>query len=188
LRVIARLVALNLGWLACVWCAATGVPWVGPIVVLWIAAVTLNFSRDFMADATLASAATLIGGATDAAMLAAGVFAFPESARFGAPSPAWMLALWFQFGLHMRVLMPFAIGRPWLAATLGVVFGPLACVTARSMGAITFTDDALVFGAIAAQYGVAVLLLERLLSRIDGMTDKQFTPARASIGVVGGDS
>ena len=180
-----RFVGLNLGWAVCVLGAAWGWPFVGPIAVLAMAAVALNASHDYVADATLATVSLLIGGATDTLVIAIGWLTFPEQARYGSPDPFWMLALWFQFGLHLRVLMRFAIGKTWLAFGLGAVFGPVACWSAMQLGAVELPGGALGLAGLALQYGLVVAVLERLAHRVDGITARQLENALSSSGETG---
>ncbi|MHC4997210.1 MAG: DUF2878 domain-containing protein [Planctomycetota bacterium] len=174
MTLILRLIALKAGWLACVYGAAEGLPWVGPVVVLWLTAVSLNFSRDYMTDACLGLVVMIAGSASDLVLVVADLIAFPEHARIGAPTPAWMMALWFQLGVHFRGLFQMLKGRPLQTAILGGILGPLACLGGRGLGAIEFEIDTTTTACLMGQYAFNLLVFERVLVRLDGLTQRQF--------------
>jgi hypothetical protein len=87
-----------------------------------------------------------------------------------ASAPAWLMALWASFGLTIRPLFGWLETRPWLAAVLGAVGGPLSYWAAsRGWHAVIFPPQA--WGSLAALalgWAAALPLLTSLSSRWQG--------------------
>ena len=84
-----------------------------------------------------------------------------------AGPPAWILALWCAFALVVVPLLGYLHRRPWLAAVLGAVGGPLAYLGAASgWDALRFSEPrwhALL--ALGAGWALAMPALAALAAR-----------------------
>ncbi|UGB38456.1 DUF2878 domain-containing protein [Frateuria soli] len=119
------LAAYELAWLAAVAGAGRGHAWPGLLAVALFAAWRLATSRTRLVDLRLAAVALALGLALEATWTGAGLL------RYAAPwpvatAPAWLLALWVAFALTIVPLFGYLHARPWLAAMLGAIGGPLA--------------------------------------------------------------
>lgn len=143
---ILNLALFQLGWWALVLSAAGGHPGWGLAVVTLILAWHLGFVRPLASEALLIALAALIGLAFDSLLIATGWISFsgPELAREGVQAagaflpPLWMTALWANFATTLNLSLASLQTRPWLAALLGLVGGPLAYWGGAGLGAMTF--------------------------------------------------
>ena len=179
MKTLALLAAYQACWWGSVCGAAAGMPWIGPCLALALAALVLNFSDDFLADALLIGAAAVLGWMLDSALLQLGILHFPETARFGPGSPVWMVGLWGAFGLTLRPLCGFLRGRPWLAAFFGLVGGPLAYWAGVRLGALSVGHGLAGYAAVAAEYTLGLVILERMWNKVGGLGPRQLAEAEA---------
>jgi hypothetical protein len=148
-------------WWACVIGAGKGWPWAGPVVAMLYAVVHLHFSPTRRRDLRLVASAVAIGLVLDGALGASGLLTYAGASELRLIAPPWILALWAGFALTLTHSMAALASRPWAAAALGVLGGPLAYASAASVaGAVRF-EYGMVEGlmAIAIGWGVAIPLL-----------------------------
>lgn len=160
------LAAYELAWLVAVDGAGRGYSWPGVLAVAAFAAWRLSVSRSRGVDARLAMVALALGLLLETAWTGTGLL------RYAAPwpqpaAPAWLLALWVAFALTIVPLFGYLHARPWLAAALGAVGGPLAYAgAARGWHALTMaTPTWRPLLALAAGWAVATPLLASLARR-----------------------
>ena len=163
-----RLVAMQLGWIACVTAAAAGVPSVGVAAVVLIVIVYLSVwmdgRRSLIGDSALILSAAGLGFALDSLLVVTGQMSFPEAARWGRPSTVWMTALWVNFAVGIGALPPGLVHSLGFAALLGALGGPLAYLAGQSIGAIELAPSTALV-AIALQWAIATPLLFFLYQR-----------------------
>lgn len=147
--------AFQVGWFACVLAAAHGWPIVGPIVVV-VLVVPRLLARPAGAELLLLAVAGGAGYVVDSAFALAGVMSFPEAARLGGPSPAWMVALWINFAATLRGCMAWLRGRPVLSAALGAAGGAIAYAGGAGLGALQLAGARLPALAVIALTWAAV--------------------------------
>jgi hypothetical protein len=125
-----------LGWLACVKSAALGVPWVGVLAAAALLAAHLSLHGDPVREARALAVIGVFGLAVESALGAAGLYRF-ASGWEAAPwlAPAWIVALWLLLGATFESSLAWCASRPWLAALLGLVGGPLSFAAGEAMGA-----------------------------------------------------
>jgi hypothetical protein len=119
------LAAYELVWFTAVIGAGHGLPWPGVAGTLLFAAWRLAGSRHRWTELRLIAVALLLGFLLETLWVRLGLI------RYAAPwpkqtHPAWLIALWAAFALTVVPLFGYLHGRPWLAAALGAVGGPLA--------------------------------------------------------------
>lgn len=158
----ADFVLFQLVWFAAVAGAGAGRLWIGPLAVAALgafAAARLPAERrGELARSALALSA--IGFAVDSAVQGAGLLRF-AGAGDGPWAPLWIVAMWAQMAVALPALAPLA-ARPWLAAPLGALGGPLAYAAGVRLGAAELGAPApVVYAALAAIWGVALPLLAR---------------------------
>lgn len=178
MKILLPLLAYQLCWWGAVLSAAHGLPWVGPCLALGIAALVLNFSDDFLADAALMGLAVALGWSLDTLLMKLGVLEFAPAARLGPGSPLWMAGLWGSFGVTLRHLCGFLKERTWLAAIFGAVGGPLAYFAGMRLGALTVLRDETGWLAVGSEYMLAMVVLVCAWRRIGGLGPRQLNEAQ----------
>ncbi len=131
-------IGFQVGWFACVLGAANGYPWLGPAVVMALAAANLVARRRFAADLLLVVLAAVLGYAVDSVLVIAGILQFDAAAQLGRPSTVWMVAMWVNIALTLNASLGWLQGRYVLAAVLGAVAGPPAYLAGARLGAVDF--------------------------------------------------
>lgn len=138
MRFWGNLIGYQLVWFAIVISASRGQPWWGIAAALTFIVVQLVHSPVRVADMRAIVAALACGLLLDGALAATGWLHY-ASPLVSLPAPAWILALWMAFAMTLNHSMQFLRGRPWLAAALGAVGGPLAYLgAARGFDAVSF--------------------------------------------------
>jgi hypothetical protein len=161
-----NLLAFQTGWWAVVLGAAAGQPGLGIGTVALLLAWHLARVRPFLKEAVLIGLATLAGLAFESLLQASGWVAYAGDT--GQLAPIWMAALWANFATTLNVSLRPLQGRPWLAAALGAVGGPLAYWGGAGLGAMTFHDLAAGLAALAIAWALLTPLLLALAGRLDG--------------------
>lgn len=169
-RVIFNLAASEAGWLACVSGAANGMPWIGPLVVLGLVAIHLRLSRRPGPEFRLIVSAVLIGLVADSLLVFSGLVSYSAGIWVEGLAPYWILAMWALFATTMNVSMKWLRGRQTLAALLGAIGGPLAYLAGEKLGAISLNQPVLALVALAVIWAIAMPLLVRLATRMDGVS------------------
>lgn len=124
------------GWLACVKGAAMGMPWLGVTAALALLAAHLRLHEEPAREARALALIGLFGLVLESALGAAGLYRF-ASGWEAAPwlAPAWIVALWLLLAATFESSLAWCASRPWLAALLGLVGGPLSFAAGEAMGA-----------------------------------------------------
>ncbi len=169
--VAANVIAFQIGWFACVLGAAHQLPLIGPVLALIILSVHLYAASDPAAEARLVLAAVAIGLVFDPVLVVSGMLRFASGAYLQGALAPWMLAMWMLFAMTLNLSLRWLKTRPWLAAALGAVGGPMAYLGGERLGAITLHTGAAV-AVIGAGWAGAMWLLVALARRFDG-----FSPA-----------
>ena len=162
-RPLVSFVAFYACWFACVWGAARGMPWLGPLAVAAYVAAYLGTIPSGAArsrQASLLALAGLVGYAADSVLVLAGVLRFPAHAVLGWPSTVWMVSLWVLQAAVLGGVMSWMRGRFALAAVVGAVGGPMAYAAGERMGAAMLgPSHAAALASIAALWACAMPLL-----------------------------
>lgn len=162
-----NLVAFQVGWFACVAGAGIGRPWLGPIVVVVVAALHLGLARRPWPEALLLLLAGGLGTTVEWTQARLGHLAFAPDGPYIGRTPLWMTALWVNFGTTLGGCLRWLQGRLLLAALLGGVLGPLAYLSGERLGAVWIgAPRLLALGAVAGVYLVATPALLALARRM----------------------
>lgn len=163
-----NLLAFQSGWWAVVLAGARGEPALGMGVVAVLLGWHLIRVRPFGGEAILLALVTLTGMIFDSLLMASGWVAFAGGGLASWLAPLWMAALWANFATTFNISLRPLQGRPWLAAALGAVGGPLAYWGGAGLGAMTFHDLAAGLAALAVAWALLTPLLLALAARLDG--------------------
>ncbi|MEX2575853.1 MAG: DUF2878 domain-containing protein [Halofilum sp. (in: g-proteobacteria)] len=162
-----NVVSVNLGWFGCVLSAAHGQPWLGPALIAVLVAIHLTRVDARRRESLTLVSAAAVGYALDSALVLAGAFDFPPAAVVGAPTTVWMVALWVNFATAINGALYWLGGRPWLAAALGLIGGPMAYYGGVRLGALLLPHGSgYMLALVALEWLVATPLLIAGAARI----------------------
>ncbi|ACT50552.1 DUF2878 domain-containing protein [Methylovorus glucosotrophus] len=166
LKVI-NFVLFQLGWMACVWGGAHGLPWLGVACTLPILYWHLRQALLPGQETRLLLLAMVMGGLFDQALLTLELVSYPASAWPAGLLPLWMLCLWLLFASTLNVSLRWLRGSMPLAAVFGLIGGPLAYLAASRIGAVTLASGYLPWLVLALAWAILTPLLLWLSIRFD---------------------
>ena len=170
LAILINVVVFKAVWIACVWGAAHGLPWLGPVAAAACLALHLWLAPNPRPEVVLAVFCGGLGVIGEGALIASGLVSFAgTSEAFPLLPPPWLIAMWVAFSTLMNVSFRWLRGRAWLSILLGATLGPLAYHGGANMGGMSFHDpewQGLV--AVAILWGVAMPVLVVASQRLDG--------------------
>ncbi|MHC5120002.1 MAG: DUF2878 domain-containing protein [Planctomycetota bacterium] len=142
LKRVWNIISANIGWLACVFGAASGHHWLGLLVVgiLFVIHITAIERHRIRLIFSVAFASVLIGFLTDTALILLGTV---EPNRWFMPAPfttLWDLVIWANFSLTLNMSLRFLQKRPFSAAVLGALCAPGTYYAAGRLGALHFSE------------------------------------------------
>jgi len=165
MNTLAILLAYQATWFVAVIGAGRGSWWPGVLAGALFALWRLAVSPARALELRLLLAALGIGLLLESVWVGSGLLDY--AAWPWAGPPAWILALWCAFALVVVPLLGYLHRRPWLAAALGAVGGPLADLGAASgWDALRFSEPrwhALL--ALGAGWALAMPALAALAAR-----------------------
>ncbi len=134
-----NIVSLNIGWFACVLGAAHNMPWLGLIVVpvlVFVHILAIEKTSPLIV-LKMGLICLVLGWIVDTVLILLRVY---EPTRWLLPHPSatiWLLMLWLNFSLSLNESLRWLQYRPVSAAILGMVFGPLAYLAGKRLGALS---------------------------------------------------
>ncbi|MEM6797282.1 MAG: DUF2878 domain-containing protein [Acidobacteriota bacterium] len=137
LQGVALFVIMQVGWFACVLGAAWGLPLFGPLIIVVLVILQLQFSRSWRRDLRFMLLLAVAGTVIDSLHLSLGWITF-KGAVLPWLAPLWITALWLQFGAMRHALLRILYGRWVLSAALGAIAGPSAYLGGAALGAAAF--------------------------------------------------
>lgn len=164
----ANLIWTQAAWFAAVLGAAHGRPVLGSLPVLAGLGWHLATVRRPGPELRLVLCATLLGTLADAVPVQLGAVAYAHGQWSAALPPFWLSGLWAAFATSLNLTLRWLHGRPWLAALLGAVAGPLAFSSGVRLGGAQFVDAPLALGWLALEWALLLPLLCWLGQRLDG--------------------
>jgi len=135
-RTLFNLLGTQLGWFACVWGAAQGMEWLGPLFALGYLPVHLAWLPNPRREIGFIILATLIGIAIEVFHVAVELLIYP--AKEAWLPPLWMVALWLIFSSSIAYTWGWLQERYLLSAIIGGIAGPLTYLAGVQLGAATF--------------------------------------------------
>lgn len=167
---IANYVVFQLGWLACVWGASAGYPWLSLVAIVPALAFHFAVAREPVQEMKLLASCLVIGIVFDALLLATQWVSFPNGQWIPGLAPYWMAILWLFFGSTLNLSMDWMKGRPVAAFLLGAIGGPLAYLAGQRLGGIDLVQPTPALIALALGWGLVMILLIDLARRLDGFS------------------
>lgn len=159
----------QLAWFAAVLGAAQGLPAWGALPALAVLLWHLRLAPRPRPEAALLLLAAALGSACDALVLRQGVLAYTSGQWSAAMPPAWMAALWAVFATSLNVTLRWLHGRPWLAALIGAVAGPLAFLSGARLGAAELLEPQRALALLALEWAIVLPILTACARRLDGV-------------------
>jgi hypothetical protein len=151
-------IGYQVAWFACVLGAAWDFAWAGAAFALAVTAVHLLLFRDAR-ELRLVLFAAAIGFIVDTSLVFAQCVEFQSTTSSGI-APLWMVSLWMVFATTLNHSLRWLAGRPWAAALLGAVGGPLAYLAGAKLGALSIESPLpAAFTFIATLWAIALGLL-----------------------------
>ena len=169
---IANYVLFQVGWLACVWGAAAGYPWMSLVAFIPTLLLHLGWATNPLEEAKLIGVCAFIGVAFDGLLLATGWVSFPNGEWIPGLAPYWMMILWLFMGTTLNLSMSWMKGRPSAAFVLGAIGGPLAYLAGERLGGITLINTSASLIALAIGWGVVMPILAAISQRLNGFRQK----------------
>ena len=169
-RMLANLVVFEGAWFACLLGVAHRQPAWGTAAIVVAIAWHVAVSARPAIELALACALCAIGFVAESAMVALGHVAYPAGQPVAALPPYWLVALWGEFAMALNVTLRWLKRRPWLAAALGAVFGPLSFLGGVRLGAARFVDEPAALVSLAAMWALLMPLVMAVSDRLDGVT------------------
>lgn len=167
---LSNFVVFQLAWFAAVLGAAHGMPLAGTACVAAAIGWHLCVSARPAREARLVALACLAGFAIETAVVLQGHVAYPSGQPVAQLAPYWMVALWGLLAIALNVTMRWLRPRPWLAAGLGALAGPLAFASGVRLGGARFVDAQPALLTLALVWAVLMPALVWLSVRFDGVS------------------
>jgi hypothetical protein len=164
-----NLIGFQLVWIACVAGAGSGAWWPGVAALALFAGWELLHSENVRTDLGLLVRVCALGLVVDSVFAASGTLVYAAALPSQSAAPVWILALWAGFALTLRRSLRWLMGRPWLAALLGGVFGPLSYwIAGSAWGAVDFAaPTGVVIALLAVAWAVAMPVCVHFAERPD---------------------
>lgn len=180
MSMIINFVAFQLGWFSAVLGAAKGVPWAGPVVIAVVLGVHFYQAKKPSEEVGLVLACALIGTWFDSMLVALNWVSYPAGQWHAMLAPYWIIAMWMLFATTLNLSLRWLRGRPWLAAIVGGITGPLTYVAGTRLGAMEFNNPDAALAALGIGWALMLPALIALGTRLDGFSER---PPKESLRV-----
>lgn len=158
----------QLGWFAIVLAAARGHPWVAMIVAVaasfWHVAHAPKAGREI----ALIGVAVGFGVVFETLLARFGVVTAESGILVAGTAAYWLVCLWALFSTTFNLSLRWLRPRPFLAAALGAVGGPLAYLGGAELGALRLEPLIPALAVLAIGWAGAMPVLLRTAQRLDG--------------------
>lgn len=168
-RQLANFAIFEAAWFACILGVAHGAPGWGTAAVLAAVAWHVAISARPGVELALAASLAAIGLVAESFVVSQGHVAYPAGQPVAWLAPYWMVALWAEFAMAPNVTLRWLKRRPWLAALLGVIFGPLSFAGGVRLGGARFVDAPAALVTLAVMWALLMPLVMWLSDRFDGV-------------------
>jgi hypothetical protein len=116
----------------------------------------LYFLKRPLKELTLILIVASLGALADSVLAIFGVFIFTPIAHI-LPIPLWLLALWVAFAATLNHSLSYLQQRPFIAAVVGAIGGPMSYFAGTQLGGIRFGLDSGVTWFILASLWLVLL-------------------------------
>ena len=175
MAMLINFIAFQVGWFSSVIGAAKQMPWLGPVVLLFVLAIHLKQARRPEFELALIVACGIIGLFFDSLLVAFEWVTYPSGQFSAFLAPYWIVTMWMLFGTTLNLSMGWLKGRPILAAAFGAIGGPASYIAGQKLGGIIFLDYYAALIALAIGWAISMPILLALSTRLDGISDELVT-------------
>jgi hypothetical protein len=152
----------TMGWFACVIGAAKDLFWLGPLTVAILLLVSIGIrGSKFLSRILLFCLASIAFGLLFDSLLIGFDIYTPK--RWLMPEPSatlWLLALWANFSITIDTSLKWFQNHFGYATVLGAIFGPIAYLSGRRLGALTISRSiGLTTVILAVAWALAMIVL-----------------------------
>ena len=171
MAMLINFIAFQVGWFSSVIGAAKLMPWLGPVVLLFVLAIHLRQARRPQFEIGLLVICGTIGLFFESLLVIFGWVSYPSGQFSSLLAPYWIVTMWMLFGTTLNLSMGWLKGRPTLAAVFGAIGGPASYIAGQKLGGIIFLDYYAALIALAIGWAIAMPVLLALATKLDGMSD-----------------
>lgn len=157
-------IQFQVAWFAIVLSAAAEQPFLGVAVVVLFTVIHLIVATRPVAEGLFLLLVGLLGWLWESLLLGTGLIQYTATSGDELMAPLWIAALWLNFASTLNYSLAWLRGRTALAAVFGAVGGPLAFFAGEKLGAVSFTNSALILTIIAVGWMILTPLLVRAAS------------------------
>ena len=168
-RRLVNFAVFEAAWFACIFGVAHGQPSWGTAAVVAAIAWHVAISARPASELTLIGILCALGLVAESLVVAQGNVAYSAGQPVSWLAPYWMVALWGEFGIALNVTLRWLKRKPWLAAPLGAVFGPLSFMGGVRLGGARFVDEPAALVTLVVMWAVLMPLVMWLSDRFDGV-------------------
>ena len=170
MKLIANIGLFKIGWLACVYGAASGLAVEGCLLALLIVTFTVKRAANVQAELLTVALITLIGLAWETLVASQHLMIYvgQTDSQLSGPvlAPFWLVVMWALFATTINQSMGWLKERLIVAAGLGAIFGPLAFVAGEKLGAVVFLNEPAAMTVLASGWAIlmpAVCVVARIV-------------------------
>jgi len=164
---IVNIVAFQAVWFASVIGAASGVPWLGAVLLVPFALWQLSVSDDPAYDRRAVILLCLAGALIDSIYPLAGMLGYVAPWPVPGLAPAWLVLMWINLGLTLNHSLAWLRGRHLLASAFGGIGGGLSYYAGYRLGAMEmYWPTPLAVGLIGLVWAAALPVMYAVLDRM----------------------
>jgi hypothetical protein len=168
MNIILNVILFKIAWLSTVLGSANDMPLLGPLAVAVAVGVHLKMAANPAREALLLLLAGIIGLTWDSIMVTAGWVSYPNGTLVPGFAPYWIVAMWILFATTLNIAFRWLREKPWTAALLGGVFGPLSYFGGASAGAVVLLQPVNALVALSVAWAILMPALLALGRQFDG--------------------
>ena len=170
MQLIANVGLFKIGWLSCVYGAASGMAVEGCLLALLIVAFSVKRASHVQSELITVALITLVGLLWETLMASQQlmIYAGQTGSQLSGPvlAPYWLVVMWALFATTINQSMGWLKDRLIVAAVMGALFGPLAFVAGEKLGAVVFVNESAAMTMLAVGWAIlmpAVCVIARMV-------------------------
>lgn len=150
MHVIANVGLFKIGWLSCVYGAASGFAFEGCLLALFIVAISVKQANNRQSELLTIALITLVGLIWESLVASQHLMIYatqsnPQLEGWAIDglvlAPYWLIVMWALFATTINQSMAWLKDRLIVATIMGGIFGPLAFVAGEKLGAVVFVNE-----------------------------------------------
>lgn len=163
MHLLANVGLFKIGWLSCVYGAASGFALEGCLVALVIVAISLKQAENRHAEVLTLGLITLVGLVWESFVSSQQlmIYATQSESQHGGLvlAPIWLVVMWALFATTINQSMGWLKDKLIVAAILGAIFGPMAFIAGEKLGAVTFVNESAAMALLALGWAILMPLV-----------------------------